>query len=387
MIFPLAKVSEVEYILCFCPRGGGQIQAAVSEIQADFQNCHIWAWSLAIGQSSRSCMCIYSFYPQGGRNWALIYCHSTTNSFRDMGRFSKWPDFQTFQKLHRCTYTLFLPQVVKIELIFTLRAAVSDTQTNFKIAIFGHETCPIGLKVPEVEHILCLCPREGGCSKLSLFLLDRQRFPRYGIFKIAIFGHETWPLAKVPEVAHTDSFYPRGVEIELIFALRTVVSEIRANFQIAIFGHETWPLAKVPSCTYCAFWHSCGSFVYCLAELCAGLLLGLPCLVHLYMKWPRSGGCLSWCVKRDFCLVNVHPCLTSPCGLGHVSCHPRSRTPLFTLMHDGGLYCKSFLRQWVKATVSQWSVYLFSLSLPSPPLMKALRPLQGWLQRLYQVRP
>ncbi len=29
--------------------------AAVSEIQADFQNCHIWAWNLAIGQIDRRC--------------------------------------------------------------------------------------------------------------------------------------------------------------------------------------------------------------------------------------------------------------------------------------------------------------------------------------------
>ncbi len=57
------------------------------------------------------------------------------------------------------------------------------------------------------------------------------------MFKIAIFGHETWPLAvKVPEVAHILSFYPMGVEIELIFALRAVVSEIRADFQTCHIG-------------------------------------------------------------------------------------------------------------------------------------------------------
>ncbi len=57
-----------------------------------------------------------------------------------------------------------------------------------------------------------------------------QRFVRYGlIFKIAIFGHETWQVAKVPEVAHT-LLLPQGVEIELIFALQAAVSKIRANF-------------------------------------------------------------------------------------------------------------------------------------------------------------
>ncbi len=63
-------------------------------------------------------------------------------------------------------------------------------------------------------------------SKLSLFLPWERRFLRYGlILKIAIFRHETWPLAKVPEVAHT-LFLPHGVKIELNFALQVAVSEI-----------------------------------------------------------------------------------------------------------------------------------------------------------------
>ncbi len=50
-----------------------------------------------------------------------------------------------------------------------------------------------------------------GGSKLSLFLLYGQRFPRYGLIsKIAIYGHENWNLRKVPEVAYGPSFYPRG---------------------------------------------------------------------------------------------------------------------------------------------------------------------------------
>ena len=65
------------------------------------------------------------------------------------------------------------------------------------------------------------------------------------IFKIAIFGNETWPLGKVPEVAHTLSFYPWG-RIELIFSLRPALSEILVVFKIDIFGHEAFPLAKVP---------------------------------------------------------------------------------------------------------------------------------------------
>ena len=72
---------------------------------------------------------------------------------------------------------------------------------------FGHETWPLA-KVPEVAHLLSFHPMG---SKLSLFLLYGQRFLRYGpIFKLATFELESWPLAKVPEVAHILSVYPRG---------------------------------------------------------------------------------------------------------------------------------------------------------------------------------
>ena len=58
----------------------------------------------------------------------------------------------------------------------------------FQIAIFGNETWPLA-KVPEVVHILSFYPKG---SKLSVFSVYGQRFPRYGpFFKIATFGHET----------------------------------------------------------------------------------------------------------------------------------------------------------------------------------------------------
>ncbi len=71
------------------------------------------------------------------------------------------------------------------------------------------------------------------------------------MFKIAIFGHETWQVGNVKELAYILSFYPRGVEIELICALRAVVSEIQAIFlKIAIFGHKTWSPTKDPEVGY-----------------------------------------------------------------------------------------------------------------------------------------
>ncbi len=82
----------------------------------------------------------------------------------------------------------------------------------FKIAILGLETWNLE-KGPEVADGLSFYPRG---SEMSLFLLYRQRFPRYGpIFKIAIFGLETWNLKKVVEVAYGPSFYPRGSKLSL----------------------------------------------------------------------------------------------------------------------------------------------------------------------------
>ncbi len=60
----------------------------------------------------------------------------------------------------------------------------------------------------EVAYVLSFYPR---VLKLSLFQLYGQPFSRYGlILKIAIFGHETWNLKKVPEVAYGPFSTPRG---------------------------------------------------------------------------------------------------------------------------------------------------------------------------------
>ncbi len=81
-------------------------------------------------------------------------------------------------------------------------------------------------------HIYMYCLSTRGVEIELIFALLRQRFLRYGlILKIAIFGQETWQVAKVPEVAQNSLFLPQGVEIELIFALWAAVSKIWANFQ------------------------------------------------------------------------------------------------------------------------------------------------------------
>ncbi len=68
-----------------------------------------------------------------------------------------------------------------------------------------------------------------------LFSVHGQRFPSYGpIFKIAIFGHETWPLAKVSEVAHILPKLPPESQISLRFALRLPISKILAVLHFPI---------------------------------------------------------------------------------------------------------------------------------------------------------
>ncbi len=104
------------------------------------------------------------------------------------------------QSSRSCTYTVFLQKGSKLILFSLYEQQFRRYLPIFKIATFGHDTWSLA-KVPEVAHILSFHPRG---SKLSLFSLYGQRFLRYGpIFKIPILGHdETWQLAKVPEIAH-----------------------------------------------------------------------------------------------------------------------------------------------------------------------------------------
>ncbi len=77
-----------------------------------------------------------------------------------------------------------------VALLVVLITTCPDIQLSFmlifEIAVLGHETWSLP-KVPDVAHIFPFYPR---VLKLSLFSLYGQQFPRYGpIFNIAIFGH------------------------------------------------------------------------------------------------------------------------------------------------------------------------------------------------------
>ena len=116
-----------------------------------------------------------------------------------------------FQKLH--TFSISTSGV-EIELIFhSMSSSFLDRCRFSKWPYLGMKLgkCPKFQKL----HVYPLSTLEG--SKLTLFLLYGQRFPRDGpIFKIAIFGHETWQMARSCTCI---LFVPQGFEIEFIFAL------------------------------------------------------------------------------------------------------------------------------------------------------------------------
>ena len=109
---PKFQKLHIQITITFYPRVSKSslffaLRAAVSGMQADFQNCHIWAWNLAIGQSSRSCIYhLYrlSFYTRDW-NWAYFTLWTAVSEIR--AEFSKLPylgmnlgKWAKYQKLH-----------------------------------------------------------------------------------------------------------------------------------------------------------------------------------------------------------------------------------------------------------------------------------------------
>ncbi len=164
--------------------------------------------NLAICQSSRSCTFIPPFFLRD-QNWA--YVHSMSSGSWDMGRFpklsylgmelGKWP------KCHRLhIYTLSIPGGRNSAYFRSTGSGFRDTGPFSKLPYlgvkFGHW--------PKFQKLHIYSLSTSGYRNWPLFLLYGQQFSRYGpIFKIAIFGHGTWQVSKVPEVAHILSFYPQ----------------------------------------------------------------------------------------------------------------------------------------------------------------------------------
>ncbi len=190
---------KIEFILVFT------LRAAFSEIQTEFQNWHIWAWNLTIGKSSRSAH-ILSFYPSLLKLTLIIFAAKAMVK-----------EIQAnFQNCHIWAWNLAIGQSsrrVKIDLIFALWAVVSEIKLSYLGMQLGHWQ-----KIQKLHRILPMG------SKLSLFSVYGQRFPRYRPnLKIAMFWHETWPLAKVPENCTANLFFiPQA---EPIFALQATVKQ------------------------------------------------------------------------------------------------------------------------------------------------------------------
>ncbi len=139
------------------------------------------------------------------------------------------PNMAIGQNSRSCTCTLFLPHGMEIELIFALRAAVFEIWAYF-------QNCYIWAWNLEFEKSAGSCiwtsfyPRG---SKLSLFQLYGQWFPRYGpFFKIAIFGYETWNLKKCRKL-HNGAFYTLGDRNWAHFPVQAVVFEME-QFKVLI---------------------------------------------------------------------------------------------------------------------------------------------------------
>ncbi len=89
--------------------------AAVSEIMADFQNCHIWVWNLHAWPLAKIPEVAHIlFFPQGLKIELILTLWTA--------------DSEILAKFQNCHISAWIPE---IELTFVLRAAVSEIQTNF----------------------------------------------------------------------------------------------------------------------------------------------------------------------------------------------------------------------------------------------------------------
>ena len=130
----------------------------------------------------------------------IDYCHLFRNSIqKNLGAFN----------ITRNTliYPLSTPGGSKLSIFSVYGQQFPRYGPIFKIAILGMK---LG-NWAKFQKLRIYCLSTPGGQKFSLFSIYMQRFLRYRpIFTIAIFGHETGPLAKVPEVAHILPFYPKG---------------------------------------------------------------------------------------------------------------------------------------------------------------------------------
>ncbi len=136
LLHMLQRVAQFHFSSTIC------VRAAVSEILADFLNFHIWAWDLEFEETTQSCIRTL-FLPRGVEIKLIFALRAPVFEIQaDFQNFHYiWPCNLEFEaRSQSCICTLFLPQGIKIKLYFALRAAVSRYGPIFKVAMFGHET-------------------------------------------------------------------------------------------------------------------------------------------------------------------------------------------------------------------------------------------------------
>ncbi len=178
---------------------------------ARISKCHIWAWNLAKSQSSRSCT--YTLLPQGDEIDLIFAIWAAVSEIR--GRFSKLPylgmklcHWPKYQKLH--IYSFSTPGGLAY-----FRSMGSGFRDTGRFSNLPY----LGMKLghwPKCQmlHIYPLFTLGGW--NWAYFHSTGSGFRDMGsLFKIAIFGHETWPVAKVPDVAYIPSLFPKGSKLSL----------------------------------------------------------------------------------------------------------------------------------------------------------------------------
>ena len=119
-------------------------------------------------------------------------------------------------------------------------------------------------------------------SKLSLISPLEQRY-------IAIFGHETFPLAKVPEVAYILSFYPMGLKLSL-FSLQGQRFLRYQNLPYLEMKIRHWPkLLKLHIYSLSIPWGQNGAYSHsrCSGFRDTGQFSQLPYLGMKLGKWSK----------------------------------------------------------------------------------------------------
>ncbi len=207
------------------------------------------------GPKSRSCTCTL-FLPQGVKSERIFTLRAVVSEIQTDFQnclISAW-NWAIGQSARSCTYTFCLPQGVEIEPILSLRAEVSKIRADFQNCHICAWNLAIGQSARSWTYTDILSFYVSR-SKGSLFSLDRQSFRKYGILDLQYCRFWAWNLA-IGQSAKSCTytlFLTQGRNWTF-FTVPAAISEIRSNFQNCHIW--AWNLAIVQiskSCTCTLF--------------------------------------------------------------------------------------------------------------------------------------